>query len=823
MMPGRMIHVVQFICIILVCFLVGCGGSGHGPLPAVVDPVSYGPARALRVNVAAGGIITDAASDLTFVFPAGGNGMLTLAPITAAPARSLSGGAGYQVRFSQDAPVSIRYPMPASGERLLYCLRDAGGCYDDIARPAVEWLTVPPRNPGDGFLYFDLAQSTVGRGRQSFNEVIDTFWSLTVDPPANAQILRQYVTNAQRDCVTALPEPLQAGVLQRQAERGGTVYFRDPGLGSFYYYTRVFGASIYLRTDIDQTTAVHETAHYMTHMLMTDEQWAVLQNNAPQIHAIGDVFTRTSALTEDYAYYLQSLMGYPSVSVTNAATLCGSSLLPSKVDLPSVEGYAATLLGYLTIANSPHVDFRRVQSALPSVGLAPGQAIMPFRNGPLSITTLYPEIEKYLGAHGYPPAALSVIAERSGWSYNGKGMIFDGDQPATGATIQAVIQYEKDGLTYRYTTPSAIVDANGEYTLERLFPGSMLLQVTYQGHTTDIEYAINRDERTNITREIPTITLGDLGSPAITRLEPDTGMPGDTITLVGRNFGAVRGSESRVLFNNVLDTAGYVPVEVVSWSATAIRVTVPQGLDAPAGVLVQTGAESYSTDNIYFFAGNGQRYLAAMTGFDRISIGAIENLMPEIDDFSITVDHQANVARDWQTQTHAISWNGRDFLATMTGSSTYPSGESLRQQVTISGNIDPIRYRIVTAHGTLQMDIGDAAGGHRLYEVDIQIEDIEGGSPLISPTQTQVLFGNRAGSIAGLSGQRPASTCITAYRQRRIEPDGTVSRDHTLVDLTFPRDIFIEFRKAAALGSTATPRRVGMDARMTRMLNPKER
>jgi hypothetical protein len=59
-------------------------------------------------------------------------------------------------------------------------------------------------------------------------------------------------------------------------------------------------------------------------------------------------------------------------------------------------------------------------------------------------------------------------------------------------------------------------------------------------------------------------------APTITSLNPPSGVPGNSVTITGTNFGSTQGT-STVTFN------GGAPVTAASWSATSIVVTVPAG------------------------------------------------------------------------------------------------------------------------------------------------------------------------------------------------------------------------------------------------------
>jgi hypothetical protein len=779
----------------LLLLLGGCGSGGGGDTaPAVPILITTGAARTHAVAVAANGVVTDPASGLTCVFPAGAAGTLTLAPITAAPARSLAGGQGYQLRFTQHVPMSLRFPIPAAGEQLGYILTDAGGCYDDIARPGQEWQAVPARIPGDGFVYFDLPQSAIERTRRSTAaEMIDNFWSLTVNPPPNAATLTTYVTEARRALVAALPAAAQTSIIARQIAQPLTIYFRDPQLGSYYYFTSL-GANLYLRTDIDIATAYHETAHYMTHLLMSDAQWRVLQGNAPQVHGLGDVFTRTAAIPDDYAYFLQWVMGQPCMNPLDASTLITPAVHPVKVDMPAVEGYVATLLGHLTFTTTPQRDFAKVMSAVPTVGATPGEVATLISNGAPSLNALYPRLVEFVTARGYPLWAVAVLAERCGWSYHGSGTVLDGGKPAVGATVQPVISYVlKGGINSSFTTPAATVGADGRYTLPRAFFGDFTLRVTYNGTTTNVPCYIERTDATSNLIAIKPLDLHPTATPVLHPLTPDTVMPGDTITLTGTGFGAAEPLNGGVTFYvDSSDTTARGTI--VRWSETTIHTIVPAQVIRPTSVRVSNG--SRSSNAIVIYGGDGKAYLDAIKTFDIIGIRLDRDQLPNFSAIDprigwreITLERVSDYTDyadwSWPNFSRTLTWNGASFIGTLYADGSWTEYPYCKKTLTITGTLDPIRWRLMTLKANLYEE---DTKSNEILIVTLELQNIEGTSPIGAPWMYFHL-GRGIGfeSAWEATGQRPIQ--VVAYHYLRKTRDGITLEEstniHELSDVSF--------------------------------------
>lgn len=83
-----------------------------------------------------------------------------------------------------------------------------------------------------------------------------------------------------------------------------------------------------------------------------------------------------------------------------------------------------------------------------------------------------------------------------------------------------------------------------------------------------------------------------LATPAITNLNPASGMVGDDVVITGTNFGAAQGT-STVKFNGTTATP-------INWSDTSIETTVPSGASSGNVVVTVSGVASSGTNFIVY-------------------------------------------------------------------------------------------------------------------------------------------------------------------------------------------------------------------------------
>jgi hypothetical protein len=516
---------------VLVVFL--CTACAPIPNPPDDEPIVFGAVREITVDVPVGGIIADSGTGLEFVFPDGGKGTLKIEPIIQAPARSLPGGQGCRISVTPIMKIRVRVRIPSSGEFLLYGWMDASGAYSG-ERPENDWFVLPGTVAGEYVSYeLNLGGFKGSWGKKASEPepeppIIDTYWSQIIEPPPNAPAIRAQVAKYLAEMTAKLDDGLIAKVLAKERRFPYKVYFRDPdpklNMKSFYRRYWPFGACIYLNSDSAPEIIAHETAHYLTDLMMTDERWNYLQDHAPQKHAIQDLFTRDTVPIDDYAYFLTLLIGQAPSMLPLAAgpvnSLYFKAGIPSVVDAPSIEGFLTTLLSWFTdVAISPMEkrDFDMVKSEIPLIGMTPGEAARLIAEGAPTIDAFMATLSSEVASRDderWAGNVMGAVAERIGWSYHGKGKVTVDGMPVVGVQIQAVANVEDWGSRQPYTTP-VVLSLAGSYELPRLFPGAQVLQFRYTSagkvFSKDVELTVDWNKPTSGLLALPDIDLSPDG------------------------------------------------------------------------------------------------------------------------------------------------------------------------------------------------------------------------------------------------------------------------------------------------------------------------
>ncbi len=328
--------------------------------------------------------------------------------------------------------------------------------------------------------------------------------------------------------------------------------------------------------------------------------------------------------------------------------------------------------------------------------------------------------------------AFRVIAERLGWSYRATGHILNGGLAMDNVTVQPIVKVTANKVTTTYTTPAVKTDIIGGYTLPRVFFGNGILRVTNGGLSYDIPYTIDRTKSTVAYQTIPDIDIAIKPELRLTAITPLMGaMPDDTVTISGTNFGATQPT-----LGTVLMSPGYsrqrIEVQIVHWSDTAITVTVPFGLDMPSQVNVSRDGSNYSKTPLWFYPGDGSRYLNALKACTSIHVGDIGNTNSWFaNKWGLStgeiVLRRNYPASPWGNIVSNIQWNGNTFTGTMRGSGTWlePDVADLgmaSQTVTITGTVDPMRRCLLTLKADLrQTAAGNADAGFESFDLTLSV------------------------------------------------------------------------------------------------------
>jgi hypothetical protein len=501
---------------------VGCGGSSGD------DGFEYGDSRTL--SVAGLTEIYDPVSGLSFGFPEGGRGTLTISEILSAPERPVAGGRGWRLEADSLDAVTVRAPVGADEEAACRAWGFLEGSADDGAPRDGRWIPVPGEDLGDGTWAYDwvapfqIVSPSIARLAQaalvprSGHLGSSQYWINQVKPGA-AEVDRRVAIGLQ------MGSDIDAWVAALPAGRAAVARLRVTGLrpsrhydGNYYIgFTRralwnTVTPMIGLRLDADADSIAHEVGHYMTHVLAGDDAYLTIENTAPdENHGLG-VAQPGRILVEDYAYFSQFfLTGSVRGADPTLSRLLLSNQDPRKVDLPTVEGFGTALLAAMVrTAGSTVGQLSKTEEPVPVVGAAFGDVLALYSAGAVTLDALWPRLESLVAARGRA-GALPVLAERAGWSYAASGRVLDANgQPLADVPVVNVLAVG----SVDYDTGQAgktKTGKDGRFRLTRVFPGSSTLRVDLPTGRKDV--SIRVDPTTPTTKEADLGDVVGVGGP----------------------------------------------------------------------------------------------------------------------------------------------------------------------------------------------------------------------------------------------------------------------------------------------------------------------
>ncbi len=770
--------------------LAGCGG-GHQfvgtPTPYVPVPIVTGTPVTQALTGAAGQTVATGITGTTLVLPEGVTGSLTLAPILTGPPRPTDGGQGVRITAPNGAHVQVQVTVPDGEVAQCYVFGTMTGCLDGGSAPrTARWVPIPDGSHVGNVYTFDLPADA--QTRLAGGGAIDSW----VDHVNIAKM--QAVANKARADISAaletLPEPLRttataayqgdmAPSIAECSETDGSYY---TGFG-WFFPSRVCPYLAYRVTATDDVIA-HETGHYLTHLLAGSAKFRTIIDLAPdENHALGILYGGRKTITEEYAYFqqflTQGMVQYSSpMSGSWLAILSGKT--PAQVDYPSLEGFGCSLMAALTRATVDTLrDFAKQATPTPAGALSKGEVLAVYADGASTIDALATVLETRMKAKGQGEA-FRVIAERLGWSYQATGRVLSNKLTMQGVKVTPFVKVTQNGVTTTYTTPSVTTDVVGRFVLPRVFFGRGMLRLEYSGNTYDVPCIIDRAKSTIQYLTLPDIDL-NLVQPILTGVMPDTGMPGDSVILVGNNFGATQPTNGQVLFSGVHNFEANATI--ISWSDTMIKVAVPPGANQPCQIYIVTGLDTSTENECWFFAGDGHEFLAALQQFTVLKVGEVDRdvAWPPYD--WIGIENEQALTQRWGAgYTRTLTWNGPNFVARTTGSKNTPAGAE-SQTVEITGTLDPVRWRVKTITATLHHN-ASTSNGQNVQDTNIVLTDISGG---LVYNVDDLLIAAYFGKAGSWSSSIPSDAVPTA------ENIVSYSSSNVIKTLTFPRKIWVSF------------------------------
>ncbi len=127
--------------------------------PELPSGFEIGPVSDYPISAAGETAIEDSTAGVTFVFPSGGEGTLSVARILSSPVPEPDGADGFLVEFSSDERIHIRMPRVGNVEPLLWvCAVPATSTYEPLPQ-AEAWIPVMPTDTLSNPAVFEIYEA----------------------------------------------------------------------------------------------------------------------------------------------------------------------------------------------------------------------------------------------------------------------------------------------------------------------------------------------------------------------------------------------------------------------------------------------------------------------------------------------------------------------------------------------------------------------------------------------------------------------------------------------------------------------------------------
>ncbi|MFH1052711.1 MAG: carboxypeptidase-like regulatory domain-containing protein [bacterium] len=471
--------------------------------------------------------IEDEVSGLTFIFPDGGEGKLTIAKITTSPEMCLPSEQFY-MEYSGQQDVEVLLPHNDNEYNMLYSYR-AVEHEIEINKKSTDWWPVSEYTIEDNKKVFTV---NAGKHIQSKNKIqvnrppASNYFAI-VNLPENSpnrtilDSIRKNLTQVIDLWLQYLPEDVAQtarnnikSTLSYTISLSGSCAYN--GNNSILWSN----ANFYFRNNVELNVIAHEVGHYMTHVLLGFNRYDELQTlfRTGRDHEPGLYGTRNDGLLEDYAYFSEYLVtgyfnGYPNGydlsnvrAINNMCDIIGSE--PSANDFPSYESFPTALwVALIRSANEIH-NFEskqgaRTKSKVPVINATVNNIMNLILRGPRTVDEARTHIQDYLDELGNEHKfKLPAMLEPIGWSYNGRGKVVDSKgNPLEGAVVHNISQTGEDEYGYRLIQ-SFKTGKDGEFKIYRLFPGESILRVFYNDYKDSMDFPLSIDWNEPTNNEI---------------------------------------------------------------------------------------------------------------------------------------------------------------------------------------------------------------------------------------------------------------------------------------------------------------------------------
>ncbi|MCD6584320.1 MAG: DUF1566 domain-containing protein [Desulfobacteraceae bacterium] len=497
----------------------------------------------------------DDISGAVIIFPDGGSGTLTVTRIANDPDVDPLEGNLFLIEFTGDDDFQISYPRSDDAEPLVWVYGTPQHPTDFSIEKDAQWMPLPPvdttsmpaifdlYNPGEPIVEtarISFASTRLNnRPAHSYKVYYQNALKYNNDAWKRSALLWDITKKTIADIWAILPASVQAralsdytsGLKPKGAYSGwsssynafrylaGLIRVRAP-----YFWYNVYGSE----NSADEAVVAHECGHYISHLIMGDDQFEKLQAQRTNPHDVADVHTNRDML-EEYAFFGDYFKNgdriYKRWDIINATQFFKwkraekdhvkeKDVNPTTYNWPNLEGFGCFFLARLHTDKSvivSHADINIEDEPVPVFGLDFTTIYGYLAKGPLTDNELYDYVENSFTSD--QKAKLAVMVEKMGWSYNGFGKIVDTDgKEVVNAMVENISSYS--GWEAYKNGGSEKTGTDGKFTINRIYPGTSKLRVYYNlsddGHYLnykDFDIDAPKEDATHVSRDFKTLVV----------------------------------------------------------------------------------------------------------------------------------------------------------------------------------------------------------------------------------------------------------------------------------------------------------------------------
>jgi hypothetical protein len=565
-----------------------------GPADSANGDFKTGTSTVYTVSGSGAISVKDSVSGATFLFPDGGNGTLSVAPIISAPDVGIP-STRVDVKYTGSDKIAMAVPHTEGYEEMVYIYGEIPNTSVQGGKPGDKaWLGVLPTEKRADATVFTLSSLTTWTAKRALSgDEIDHVSISKLKLDSEEMKRRTECTSRIQAAIDFwlknLPKELSDAA--KKKIEGDTKYSIAWSSEGSYYWAPDKTFFIQVDGDLDRRanvhTYAHEAGHYMNHVLVGTERFRDIANRVvdPDNHGYADYFEGRKYVSEEYAflsdYLITGTVESTDLTNPNMISIFGSSG-PEVKDFPSFEGYGSVMFGSLLrkqpVVISPWSKKSGTINA-PVVGAPIGDVLALVAKGAREPNELRGFIQDYIDSRGNDQRfKLPAIMEPLGWSYNGAGTVVDkSSKPVKGAHVQSVCQ---DGTNEYKTFLSTATGDDGTFILSRIYPGTNILRIFWNGDKDSINVSFNADwaKPTNVSLKMGTFAI-DTTSPPITLTQTNS-----LLTTIG--WGTEDYDKmARVTLTATLQATG-VGIEVSETREGFTRIKVPVNTPVTASVTV---------------------------------------------------------------------------------------------------------------------------------------------------------------------------------------------------------------------------------------------